>query len=129
MTQKIIEVIGTSKESFAKAAEAAVQEAAKTVRGIKWATWIRSTCNWTEPRFCNIALLPGFISTSSTRNWLAEAGWQSWSAGFDARRPPASASRFFCIFVESSHIRNPILILETLASLVQKTYAKDMESS
>jgi len=27
----------TSKDSFAKAAEAAVQEAAKTVRGIKWA--------------------------------------------------------------------------------------------
>jgi len=37
MTQKIIEVIRTSKDSFAKAAEAAVQEAAKTVRGIKWA--------------------------------------------------------------------------------------------
>lgn len=37
MTQKIIEVIGTSKSSFAKAAEAAVAEAAKTVRGIKWA--------------------------------------------------------------------------------------------
>jgi dodecin len=37
MTQKIIEVVGTSKESFAKAAEAAVAEAAKTVRGIKWA--------------------------------------------------------------------------------------------
>ena len=37
MTQKIIEVIGTSKESFAKAAESAVKEAAKTVRGIKWA--------------------------------------------------------------------------------------------
>jgi flavin-binding protein dodecin len=37
MTQKVIEVIGTSKESFAKAAEAAVKEAAKTVRGIKWA--------------------------------------------------------------------------------------------
>ena len=37
MTQKIIEVVGTSKESFAKAAEAAVKEAAKTVRGIKWA--------------------------------------------------------------------------------------------
>jgi flavin-binding protein dodecin len=30
-------VIGTSKESFARAAEAAVKEAAKTVRGIKWA--------------------------------------------------------------------------------------------
>ncbi|MGA2643754.1 MAG: dodecin domain-containing protein [Candidatus Sulfotelmatobacter sp.] len=37
MTQKIIEVIGTSEVSFAKAAEAAVAEAAKTVRGIKWA--------------------------------------------------------------------------------------------
>jgi dodecin len=37
MTQKIIEVIGTSKQSFAKAAEAAVKEASKTVRGIKWA--------------------------------------------------------------------------------------------
>jgi dodecin len=37
MTQKVIDVVGTSKESFAKAAEAAVKEAAKTVRGIKWA--------------------------------------------------------------------------------------------
>jgi len=37
MTQKVIEVIGTSKESFAKAAKSAVAEAAKTVRGIKWA--------------------------------------------------------------------------------------------
>jgi flavin-binding protein dodecin len=36
MTQKIIEVVGTSKESFAKAAERAVKEASKTVRGIKW---------------------------------------------------------------------------------------------
>jgi len=37
MTQKVIEVVGTSNESFAKAAEGAVKEAAKTVRGIKWA--------------------------------------------------------------------------------------------
>jgi dodecin len=37
MTQKVIEVVGTSKESFAKAAESAVREAAKTVRGMKWA--------------------------------------------------------------------------------------------
>jgi dodecin len=37
MPQKIIEVVGTSKESFAKAAENAVAEAAKTVRGMKWA--------------------------------------------------------------------------------------------
>ena len=37
MTQKVIEVIGTSKDSFAKAATNAVAEAGKTVRGIKWA--------------------------------------------------------------------------------------------
>lgn len=37
MTQKVIEVVGTSPESFAKAAASAVAEAAKTVRGIKWA--------------------------------------------------------------------------------------------
>lgn len=37
MTQKVIDVVGTSKQSFAKAAENAVKEAAKTVRGIKWA--------------------------------------------------------------------------------------------
>jgi flavin-binding protein dodecin len=37
VTQKIIDVVGTSNQSFAKAAEAAVKEAAKTVRGIKWA--------------------------------------------------------------------------------------------
>jgi flavin-binding protein dodecin len=37
MTPKIIDVIGTSKDSFAKAATNAVAEAAKTVRGIRWA--------------------------------------------------------------------------------------------
>jgi len=37
MAQKVIEVVGTSKESFAKAAENAVVEAARTVRGMKWA--------------------------------------------------------------------------------------------
>jgi flavin-binding protein dodecin len=37
MAQKVIDVVGTSKESFAKAAENAVVAAAKTVRGIKWA--------------------------------------------------------------------------------------------
>jgi flavin-binding protein dodecin len=34
---KVITIIGSSPESFAKAAEAAVQEAAKTVRGISGA--------------------------------------------------------------------------------------------
>ena len=37
MAQKIIEIVGSSKDSFAKAAENAVAEAAKTVRGMKWA--------------------------------------------------------------------------------------------
>jgi flavin-binding protein dodecin len=37
IAQKVIDVVGTSKESFAKAAENAVVEAARTVRGMKWA--------------------------------------------------------------------------------------------
>jgi flavin-binding protein dodecin len=37
MAQKVIDVVGVSKESFAKAAANAVEEAAKTVRGMKWA--------------------------------------------------------------------------------------------
>jgi flavin-binding protein dodecin len=37
MAQKVIEVVGTSKKSFAGAAENAIETAAKTVRGMKWA--------------------------------------------------------------------------------------------
>jgi len=37
MPQKVVEVVGISKESFAKAAENAVAEAAKTLHGLKWA--------------------------------------------------------------------------------------------
>lgn len=37
MVQKVSEIVGVSEESFAKAAENAVAEAAKTVRGMKWA--------------------------------------------------------------------------------------------
>ena len=37
MVQKVIEVVGISKESFAKAAEEAVKEASKSVHGIRWA--------------------------------------------------------------------------------------------
>jgi hypothetical protein len=36
MAQKIIDIVGVSKESFAKAAENAVAEAARSVRGLKW---------------------------------------------------------------------------------------------
>ena len=37
MVQKIIDVVGVSPQSFAKAAQNAVAEAAKTVRGMRWA--------------------------------------------------------------------------------------------
>jgi hypothetical protein len=37
MVQKITEVVGTSKNSFAEAAQNAVTEAARTLRGMKWA--------------------------------------------------------------------------------------------
>jgi flavin-binding protein dodecin len=37
MAQKITDVVGVSTESFAKAALNAVQEAAKTLHGLKWA--------------------------------------------------------------------------------------------
>ena len=36
VVQKVIEVVGTSGESFAKAADNAVSIAAKTVRDVKW---------------------------------------------------------------------------------------------
>lgn len=36
MVQKVTEVVGSSKESFAKAAENAVTTAAKTVRNLRW---------------------------------------------------------------------------------------------
>ena len=37
MPQKVTEIVGDSKDSFAKAAKNAVVEAAKTVRGMRWA--------------------------------------------------------------------------------------------
>ncbi|HTT16260.1 MAG TPA: dodecin family protein [Thermoplasmata archaeon] len=36
MVQKVSEVVGTSTESFAKAAENAVHTAARTVRNLRW---------------------------------------------------------------------------------------------
>jgi flavin-binding protein dodecin len=41
---KVITIIGSSPESFAKAAEAAVQEAAKTLRGISGADVVSMSC-------------------------------------------------------------------------------------
>ncbi|MBM4237611.1 MAG: dodecin domain-containing protein [Euryarchaeota archaeon] len=37
MVLKVIEIVGVSDESFAKAAQNAVDVAGKTVRGMKWA--------------------------------------------------------------------------------------------
>ncbi len=37
MVQKVSEIVGVSPRSFAAAAQDAVKQAAKTVRGIKWA--------------------------------------------------------------------------------------------
>lgn len=36
VVQKVTEVVGTSSEGFAKAAESAVLAAAKTLRGLRW---------------------------------------------------------------------------------------------
>jgi dodecin len=36
MVQKVTEVVGTSKEGFAKAADNAVATAAKTLRNLRW---------------------------------------------------------------------------------------------
>ncbi len=41
---KVITIIGNHPESFAKAADAAVQEAAKTVRGIAGADVVSMSC-------------------------------------------------------------------------------------
>ena len=41
---KVVTIIGSSPESFAKAADAAVQEAAKTIRGITGADVVSMSC-------------------------------------------------------------------------------------
>ena len=41
---KVVTIIGNSPDSFAKAAEAAVQEAAKTIRGITGADVVSMSC-------------------------------------------------------------------------------------
>jgi dodecin len=47
---KVVTLIGSSSESFAKAADAAVQEAAKTLRGIKGADVIAMSANVEDGR-------------------------------------------------------------------------------
>jgi flavin-binding protein dodecin len=47
---KVVTIIGTSPESFARAAETAVQEAAKTLRGITGADVVSMSCGVTDGR-------------------------------------------------------------------------------
>lgn len=47
---KVITIIGNSPESFAKAADAAVQEASKTIRGITGADVISMSADVTDGR-------------------------------------------------------------------------------
>jgi dodecin len=47
---KVVTIIGSSPESFAKAADAAVQEAAKTLRGITGADVISMSANVEDNR-------------------------------------------------------------------------------
>jgi flavin-binding protein dodecin len=37
MAQKVVDIVGVSTQSFAKAAENAVNEAGKTIRNLRWA--------------------------------------------------------------------------------------------
>jgi dodecin len=50
---KVVTIIGSSPESFAKAADAAVQEAAKTLRGIKGADVIAMSANVEDGHITN----------------------------------------------------------------------------
>ncbi|MEX2212195.1 MAG: dodecin family protein [Gaiellaceae bacterium] len=47
---KVVTIIGTSPESFAKAAAAAVEEAAKTLRGITGADVLSMSCGVNDGR-------------------------------------------------------------------------------
>ena len=50
---KVIQVIGHSPESFAKAADAAVREASKSVRGITGADVVSMSANVEDGRITN----------------------------------------------------------------------------
>ena len=50
---KVVTIIGSSPESFAKAADAAVQEAAKTLRGITGADVVSMSADVEDGRISN----------------------------------------------------------------------------
>jgi flavin-binding protein dodecin len=65
MAQKVIDIVGASKESFAKAAENAVAEAAKTVRGLRWARVADFEMQLDGKKITEYELRPASILTSS----------------------------------------------------------------
>ena len=65
MAQKVIEIVEASKESFAKAAENGVAEAAKTVRGMRWARVAELEMVLTVRRLSSIGPLRASTSTSN----------------------------------------------------------------
>jgi flavin-binding protein dodecin len=65
MAQKVIDIVGASKESFAKAAENAVAEAAKTVRGLRWARVADFEMQLNGKKITEYQLRPASILTSS----------------------------------------------------------------
>src|ERR671929_3769 len=73
---KVITVIGNSPESFAKAADAAVQEAAKTVRGISGLDVISMSADVQDGRITSYATAAGSPpcgpSTNSARARCAQ---------------------------------------------------------
>jgi len=52
---KVIDVVGTSKEGFAKAAESPAAEDAETVRGVRSAQVVELKWNWTARKSSNTA--------------------------------------------------------------------------
>jgi flavin-binding protein dodecin len=50
MVQKIIEIVGISSSSFDDAAQNAIEVAAKTVRGIRWARMVETECKVKDDR-------------------------------------------------------------------------------
>jgi flavin-binding protein dodecin len=105
MAQKVIDVVGTSKESFAKAAENAVAEAAKTVRGMKWArvAELEMEVDGKEvdgKRESNTGRQRRFISTLKSRDcsdvkFANESAPDSIESGRPSISPPPKAAHYY----------------------------------
>lgn len=50
MVQKVVEIVGISKQGFSEAAQDAISVCARTVRGIKWAKVTEMECKVVEDK-------------------------------------------------------------------------------